>query len=1044
MILKKLLTSTLLLSAITYANSCPKWLPLATGNMTIVIPIYNESITGPDMDCDEILDNVDTDIDGDGVANTVDAFPTNSSESVDTDGDGQGNNADSDDDNDGLTDTEELTLGTNPLLTDTDGDGINDKDDLYPTGNDPVIVAQNDTVTLSTIAPATIDVLSNDTLPSSGIATLLVSRSSLDATSGNEYSPRIYTNIGFWKTQDNKIYFEPYSYFAGGEVQISYQISDSNGNTSTALLTIQYPIIIQALPDTHTATSVTSVTVDVMNNDIIPAGETGTLSAGYMGYYSTDGNWTIVNDKMVFSPNADFGGGTVSANYGLTPDNIHYSFSTVEIIYPITMDAQPDELTKNDISPATVNVLSNDILQAGETNTVSLQNWGMNGLEYNTTVSHLEGNWTVDSNNQVLFTPKDNFNGGTVYADYRVQDSSGLSSVSTVRIHYPYVLKAVQDFITTSTHTSVTVDVLANDTITDGSSGTVLFYDWLGDTYFTSVERSEGNWTVDSNNQVIFTPSVDWGGGSVGIEYQLSDDSGHITTAGINIEYPVILQAQYDNVIMATFDPATVDVLANDTLTDGSSGTILLLDWSTGTYIIQVERSEGNWTVDANNQVIFTPSTNWNGGYADITYQLSDTSGHSMTANVNIGYPILVQAQYDQVTASIIETTTVDVLANDILLDGATGTVLLQGENGQGYVTHVERSEGNWSVVNNEVIFTPNTNFGGGLVNITYQLSDDLGHSDITNSSIDFPIIIRAQYDQVTPTTIETTTVDVLANDTITDGSSGTVLLQTWGMNGQEYVTQIETSEGNWTVDGNNQVVFTPSVDWGGGSVGIEYQLSDASGHSMTANINIGYPVILQAQYDGATMSTFDPATVDVLTNDTITDGSSGTVLLQTWGMNGQEYVTQVERSEGNWTVVNNEVVFTPVTNSNGGSVGITYQLSDASGHTTTANVNIGYPILVQAQYDQVTASIIETTTVDVLANDTLLDGSTPTVLIGIAGEYSTEAGDLWENGTWTVVNNQVTFTPNVDFTGGTAEIEYQLSDGLGHSQTTFIHIDFN
>lgn len=44
------------------------------------------------------------DSDGDGIADDIDAFPSDPSESVDTDGDGIGNNADSDDDNDGVPD----------------------------------------------------------------------------------------------------------------------------------------------------------------------------------------------------------------------------------------------------------------------------------------------------------------------------------------------------------------------------------------------------------------------------------------------------------------------------------------------------------------------------------------------------------------------------------------------------------------------------------------------------------------------------------------------------------------------------------------------------------------------------------------------------------------------------------------------------------------------------------------------------------------------------------------------------------------------------
>jgi hypothetical protein len=72
-------------------------------------------ITLPDFDKDGTPDATDNDDDNDGVQDTADAFPFNSSESVDTDNDGTGNNADSDDDNDGYTDAEEIAAGTDPL-----------------------------------------------------------------------------------------------------------------------------------------------------------------------------------------------------------------------------------------------------------------------------------------------------------------------------------------------------------------------------------------------------------------------------------------------------------------------------------------------------------------------------------------------------------------------------------------------------------------------------------------------------------------------------------------------------------------------------------------------------------------------------------------------------------------------------------------------------------------------------------------------------------------------------------------------------------------
>jgi len=77
------------------------------------------------------------DRDGDGYADTIDYFPDNPKEWLDSDGDGIGNNADTDDDNDGLSDVEEEKIGTNPEKADSDGDGLSDKKEIE-IGTDPL------------------------------------------------------------------------------------------------------------------------------------------------------------------------------------------------------------------------------------------------------------------------------------------------------------------------------------------------------------------------------------------------------------------------------------------------------------------------------------------------------------------------------------------------------------------------------------------------------------------------------------------------------------------------------------------------------------------------------------------------------------------------------------------------------------------------------------------------------------------------------------------------------------------------------------------
>ena len=81
-----------------------------------------------DNDGDYICDIVDTDDDNDGVLDSLDAFPTDVTQTIDSDGDGIGDSLDTDDDNDGWTDVDEAGCQTDPLdtmevPTDNDRDG---------------------------------------------------------------------------------------------------------------------------------------------------------------------------------------------------------------------------------------------------------------------------------------------------------------------------------------------------------------------------------------------------------------------------------------------------------------------------------------------------------------------------------------------------------------------------------------------------------------------------------------------------------------------------------------------------------------------------------------------------------------------------------------------------------------------------------------------------------------------------------------------------------------------------------------------------------
>ena len=84
----------------------------------------------------------DPDTDGDGVIDSLDAFPADATEWRDTDGDLTGDNADDDDDGDGALDVDDI-FPLDPTETlDSDSDGVGDVADLFPM--DPLEVFDND------------------------------------------------------------------------------------------------------------------------------------------------------------------------------------------------------------------------------------------------------------------------------------------------------------------------------------------------------------------------------------------------------------------------------------------------------------------------------------------------------------------------------------------------------------------------------------------------------------------------------------------------------------------------------------------------------------------------------------------------------------------------------------------------------------------------------------------------------------------------------------------------------------------------------------
>ncbi|MDC0712099.1 Ig-like domain-containing protein [Stigmatella sp. ncwal1] len=353
--------------------------------------------------------------------------------------------------------------------------------------------------------------------------------------------------------------------------------------------------------------------------------------------------------------------------------------------------------------------------------------------------------------------------------------------------------------------------------------------------------------------------------------------------------------------------------------------------------------------------------------------------------------------------------TVVPVLANDT--DPDTGAVLT--------VTAVTQpANGTVTLVNGVVSYTPTPGFSG-TDTFTYTVSDGNGGTDTATVTVTVappannpPV---ANDDTVTVgVNSGATVVNVLANDT--DPDTGTVLTVT-------AVTQ--PAHGTVTLV-NGVVSYTPTPGYVGTDT-FTYTVSDGNGGTDTATVTVTITspgnVPPTAVDDSITVPGSSGATVvPVLGNDT--DPDTGAVLTVT-------AVTQP--ANGTVTLANGVVSYTP----NPGYVGtdtFTYTVSDGNGGTDTATVTVTVANTPPtATDDAVTvAANSGATVVPVLANDTTTPDAGETLTVTAVTQSA--------NGTVTLVNGVVSYTPNPGFSG-TDTFTYTVSDGHGGTDTATVTV---
>lgn len=345
---------------------------------------------------------------------------------------------------------------------------------------------------------------------------------------------------------------------------------------------------------------------------------------------------------------------------------------------------------------------------------------------------------------------------------------------------------------------------------------------------------SGGGSLVATDDGWTYTPAAD-ASGQVTFSYTVSD--GHLSaTSSASVQINATNDAPVANPDDATTDENSVvaiKVLTNDT--DVDAGDQLTL--------VSALAPAGKGTAwVSGNLVMFDPGSDFDGlaaGQSDvftIKYKIQDLDGQESFARVTITVtgtddaPITVA---DAGSGLQNERVIIDVLDNDSLPDRDVPLTVTGAS--------VPQDQGTVSIVNNQVVFDPGTDFDhlaaghSSQVTINYTVADEHGATTgglatvtITGTN-DGP---HAENDVASTSATQSVVIDVLANDTDPDDGDTFTIVDASALSGSVSIV-------------NNQLVYVPSeldahLEPGQFSTTrVDYTIRDVAGATSTASVDL-------------------------------------------------------------------------------------------------------------------------------------------------------------------------------------------------------------
>ena len=760
--------------------------------------------------------------------------------------------------------------------------------------------------------------------------------------------------------------------------------------------------------------------------------ELTTVDAFEQGTTNKIGTYTIVPEtgEVTFTPNKDFKGipapATISADVELTHDkdgNVTTKTLTATYtptIIPVVPTAEASRTSGVQGKPQTSPIVL-DTEETGDDKgkTVNFDKGTEKGpkeerVELNpdtltlldgenevTSVTTTDGKYELDkANKTITFTPNATFTGEAKPVSVRIKDMNGTKVDTT---YTPTVTDVTMEGTPKETEAPQGKTQTGKPEFTISSPDVrITGYKLINPTTNTPVDDEEidvpeqGTYRIDkTTGQVTFIPKAGYTGTADGIKVQATDENGETKDAKYTPKVTpltVTPENKTSKNIQGVPQEGTPTFTIPEGVTNASITSRKLVDPTDNTPKDSVTvEGKGTFVIDETGKVTFTPVPSYTGEVPAIEVEATVTVTNEKNEPATITSKATYKPEIVPVKPTAESSTTSDV----------------QGK--------VQTSS---------------------IVLDTEETGDDKGKTVNFNKGIEQGP--KGERTELNP-------------DTLT-------LLNEAG----EEVTSVTTPQGKYELDkANKTITFTPNKDFAGEATPVKVQIKDANGTKVETTYT---PTVIEVTPTGKDSATSglqgftqtspivfnqkdedDNTTVNFETGHERVELKRDTLTLV--NENGEKVTTITVPEVGTYELKDGAITFTPVKTFKGTAEGVTVQVEDENGKIVTKKyVPTVTPVTPEGENAATEGPKAQPQTSTIVFDKKDEDNSTvnfnkghenvaldptTTTLVGKDGSPTTEVKVPGE-GTYTLVNNVITFTPEPEFAGKATGVSVQVKDTNG------------